>query len=341
MCSENQEFLNSVRKTVRILSEGNTAAGNQTNSNSSWGNDTSNCTSIPGCLLCPGNSGCAKCKPNFSKNGRGVCISCNVPKCQSCAIPDVCDKCNPDDTSLTLSIFADKCLTCDKSSTGPGCFSCSDVNICGQCSNGFQLAIPDAAAAVCVKCQIPNCKKCGVKASTTICKKCDVGYSISPTEDSCVQCLYPCDTCTAGVGPNNCATCSTPFFYKKPNADGSCKKKLVNGCEEVDTADESRCAKCEGGFKLESNSDATKCIWFCPDNCLACTSASSCDTCVMGFVKATNGTCRRCQAKGCAVCSENAIECKTCMRGFYDNKLGECKKCPGFCADCTSSTTCL
>ena len=54
-----------------------------------------------------------------------------------------------------------------------------------------------------------------------------------------------------------------------------------------------------------------------------------------------NGTCNKCQVKGCAECSQDGINCKKCIKGFYDDKMGECKKCPGFCSDCTSNTTCL
>ncbi len=163
LCLEAQDLLNSVNQNNRILAGmmGNQTMGNGTfdygNNTYNETNDTKgNCTTIFGCAFCPGNGteGCTQCQQKFSKNPRGVCISCNVPNCKSCRVPNVCDQCNENDTSLIPSIFGDKCLLCDKSATGPGCQSCLDSNQCGQCSNGFQLDLPEGGAPACLKCQI-------------------------------------------------------------------------------------------------------------------------------------------------------------------------------------------
>ncbi len=103
LCLEAQDLLNSVNQNNRILTSVmiNQTMGNETsNFGNNTGNETNgtkgNCTTILGCALCPGNGtvGCAECQPKFSKNPRGVCISCNVPNCKSCRVPNVCDQCN-------------------------------------------------------------------------------------------------------------------------------------------------------------------------------------------------------------------------------------------------------
>jgi hypothetical protein len=85
---------------------------------------------------------------------------------------------------------------------------------------------------ICLQCKIENCVQCGKgPGADSFCEKCERGYSVSPNGDKCVQCLYPCSTCTAGPGPNNCATCFAPMFFRKANADGSCKKNMISGCK--------------------------------------------------------------------------------------------------------------
>ena len=52
-----------------------------------------------------------------------------------------------------------------------------------------------------------------------------------------------------------------------------------------------------------------------------------------------NGTCSQCQITGCASCTSDGMTCNQCFTGFYPISE-ECRVCPGYCASCTSSTSC-
>lgn len=174
-------------------------------------------------------------------------------------------------------------------------------------------------------------------SAVPICTKCNPGFSVSPQGNSCIQCLFPCDTCMPIVGPNNCATCARPLFFAQANLNGSCIKNPIKGCIAPNQANFSLCAQCAPGFNLAT--DGSKCNWNCPLNCVSCSSNISCSVCTKGFSVNSTNLCGECKSKGCSACSADGNTCNTCVKGFYI--LGsECKACPGFCLDCTSNTTC-
>ena len=221
-----------------------------------------------------------------------------------------------------------------------GCDKCIRDNQCGLCMNGLQLFTNQGTMGVCVTCNIKNCKICGLSAlnsTSTVCTNCAVGYSPNPARDQCVQCLLPCVSCNGNAGPNNCATCDFPAFFPVANTNGTCIKNFIQGCILPNSNNYSLCAVCAPGFNL--NAEGTKCGWNCPLNCIACSNATTCTTCEKGFYVDANQNCSKCNTRGCSTCSSNGATCTNCLRGFYLIGL-ECKACPGFCADCTSNTTC-
>ena len=110
-----------------------------------------------------------------------------------------------------------------------GCLSCNAANLCGLCSNGYQLfAATGAKGGVCIKCTIENCDSCSLDGATVVCKTCSEGYSVN--SGKCVSCQFPCLTCTATKGPNNCATCWSPFYLNHALSNGTCAQILVANC---------------------------------------------------------------------------------------------------------------
>ncbi len=326
-CSSKEE-VNEILAKRRILQTGNQTAGNFTN-----------CT-IPNCRTCAG-SVCGTCATNFQLTSTGQCMSCNVANCLSCSSADVCQNCNT--ANLKPSPNGRACFSCNTQLPNmAGCLQCNGTDTCGLCANGLQLFSISTASSVCINCSISNCLGCGINPNNmtqSICTRCAAGYSISPNGGACLQCLFPCNTCTANVGPNNCATCAIPEFFPTALANGTCLRNMITGCLSPNPSNSSLCGACHPGFILALN--GTRCNWTCIENCNTCNNNATCTNCAVGFFVNGNGTCSVCPMRGCQACSASGSTptCTQCLKGFYA-LAGECKACPGFCLDCSSSTTC-
>lgn len=195
-------------------------------------------------------------------------MSCNIPNCIRCSASNVCAVCTLDANLYRPSPNGGACLTCDLARANMGgCISCNATNSCGLCANGLQL-FNLQNSGMCISCPIQNCESCGILASNLtnpICTKCAIGYSVTPLANMCIQCLFPCDTCKAQAGPNNCATCQLPQFFPQANADGTCIRNLIPGCVAPNTVNSSLCGQCGSGFFLSN--DSARCNWNCPLNC--------------------------------------------------------------------------
>lgn len=185
---------------------------------------------ITGCVTCNQQNVCAGCSSGYTLTQNGFCISCSVANCQKCSSANYCQTCNSvNGTQLTPSPNGGSCFSCNTSRTNMGnCLSCNATDSCGLCQNGYQLYIPQNSTGVCIQCNIPNCQSCGLNGTTVVCLACALGYS--SVGNSCVQCLYPCVTCTANQGPNNCKTCATPFYFLNALSNGSCVLNLIPNC---------------------------------------------------------------------------------------------------------------
>ena len=90
--------------------------------------------------------------------------------------------------------------------------------------------------------------------------------------------------------------------------------------------------------------DNNTCAKGCPNNCLACSSASVCSLCISGYSPNSNGTCLPCLSS-CRECSSQANGvCLSCGSGFYLNTAGSCTVCAAsFCSSCNVNgcNTCL
>jgi hypothetical protein len=98
------------------------------------------------------------------------------------------------------------------------------------------------------------------------------GYNYN--SGNCVQCLYPCLTCNANSSPNNCATCSTPYYFSDALPNGTCLLNLIPNCINVSSTNQSLCSACSTGYVL--NSTSNKCAFSCPNYCKVCNNSTFC-----------------------------------------------------------------
>jgi hypothetical protein len=269
--------------------------------------------SVIGCATCNQANICASCSAGYSLTANGNCLACSVANCATCSAANYCQTCNSlNGVQLSPSPNGGSCFACNAALANMGsCLSCNATNSCGLCQNGYQLYIPVNSTGVCIQCNIANCQSCGLNGTNVICSTCMMGYSA--IGNSCVQCLYPCVTCTANQGPNNCATCSIPYYFATPLASGACVINLIPNCIGYNTANTTICSGCATGYNLTSNA----CVFSCPNNCQTCSSPTVCTKCQAGYFTNTNGTCAQCQVSGCSDCSASVSACSVCVTGFY------------------------
>ncbi len=300
---------------------------------------TSQCVlcNVNNCASCNQANVCASCSSGFTLSTNGVCLMCNIANCNQCSDVNYCQTCNTvNGTQLSPSPNGGSCFACNTMLANmANCISCNGTNSCGQCQNGYQLYIPMNGAGVCIECNIQNCQACMLSGTAVTCLTCAQDYSA--VNGNCIQCQYPCMTCTSNQGPNNCATCSTPYYFMTALSNGSCVVNLIPNCISYNTTNTTQCTGCSSGYTY--NSTTNMCVFTCPANCQACSSPSVCTNCVAGFYTASNNTCSQCQVTGCSSCSNNGATCTACFTGFYVIQ-GECKTCPGYCSSCTSNSTC-
>lgn len=294
--------------------------------------------SITGCGQCNTANVCASCNAGFTLvASTGICLSCSVTNCQTCSAANYCQTCNAvNGTQLYPSPNGNSCFACNTSLPNMGnCLSCNATNSCGLCQNGYQLYIPQNGTGVCIQCNIQNCQTCALNGSSTVCSTCALGYSA--IGNSCVLCQFPCVTCTANQGPNNCASCSTPYYFATPLSSGACVVNLIPNCNAYNASNTTICTGCTTGYQL--NSTANSCVFTCPLNCQSCSSSGVCTQCQNGYFLNTNSTCVQCQVSGCSNCSTGVSVCSGCFTGFY-LKQQECIACPGYCSSCNGNNSC-
>ena len=89
------------------------------------------------------------------------------------------------------------------------------------------------------------------------------------------------------------------------------------------------------------DSGVTQVCTQCSENCIDCTSITSCDECESGLVWFNSlERCVECLL-GCSFCdSDNITICYNCSTGYYMNSDDKCVGCPTGCKDCESDTVC-
>lgn len=226
-------------------------ADNSTNNCVSCISPCKTCSSLSNCLSCNqgfwNGSVCSNSCPNgqFGDTLNFICKTCD-PSCLTCiTTATTCTSC-----SSTLIFYNRQCLsTCPSrfynqsglcASCVPPCYTCSSATSCLSCSYNYLLnstclsACPvgyykDEATLTCLAC-LPSCYTCASASSCTSClsgclysgsclSSCPSLQFFRQTSSngsfcSCVQCIYPCSTCTS---ESVCLTCLEGYYY-----NGSC-----------------------------------------------------------------------------------------------------------------------
>ncbi|KAH0573109.1 Cysteine-rich membrane protein 2 [Spironucleus salmonicida] len=180
---------------------------------------------------------------------------------------------------------------------------------------------------------IDNCQQC----TGNKCSKC-VSFTFLQN-DQCLDCPFGCDNCAS---TDSCTTCSEGFEKNPQTSLCEFPCKIQDDCMFI-----------QGSF---CDLDTSKCQ-FCMENCLFCSSPTTCDLCdLFGFVTTLEGQCTeeceniqngyycengvskscsesltsecKCgEASNCASCDETGEKCKTCLPHMKFNQRGECGEC--------------
>ncbi len=294
---------------------------------------------------CPGGSsnvypsadGRCACDPSQYLSADGsACVDCPA-NCELCGAGGRCDQCGtgfrPNADGLCVA-FATTC-------TGANYAANPDDDGRCVCAEGF-IADPVSGA-----CKLPGEVTCpaGTTAANGVCG-CGAG-KYRTAAGTCGTCPAGCTACDSDGGWGvTCSTCTAgdPKAQVPPHLffDGRCVARCPVGAER--TADGTACA-CKPAHFLDGGA-CKRCL----DGCLACDSASVCETCATGFSR-LNGLCvptAELPANAVATGGDYAcppasnfdpvdLTCETCAsgEGFADGACVPTTECPDgncFCA---------
>jgi proprotein convertase subtilisin/kexin type 5 len=170
----------------------------------------------------------------------------------------------------------------------------------------------------------------------------------------CVDCVYPCSTCSSITTCSSCAYSSTnqTYYY-----NGSCQSSCPSGTY---------------------GDDVTLVCKTCVFPCQNCLNTRQCTSCISGYLNSQTNTCEICSSKyyadqttkTCVLCTQalpfcsqcqSSTICKVCQAGYYlmgtlcisqndclstggyylNLAQQKCSPCVLPCANCTNSNTCL
>lgn len=192
------------------------------------------------------------------------------------------------------------------------CAVCNTANtsLCAKCQLGYSLS-PGNTTCSLNPCLIANCDKCNVNG--TVCLKCTDPYStFNPAASSCTQVcpLSNCDKCLAGS--SSCLVCNNGYSLYSIN--NKCITTPIPNCLTVYDFKkvEYLCTLCAAGYK--PSSDQTLCIpQTCSSitDCVSCPTLPTCSQCRDGY-SFTNGSCKAnaCSVTNCLYCGSTGY----CMR---------------------------
>lgn len=327
------------------------------------------------------NNTICNCITGFFRNA-STCEACPV-RCGSCSNANVCITCSDNttrafnDSCNCITGFFDAgvsvcsacpslCRTCSSATTCTSCFTDRNRTLNnGQCvcATGFYQVVNADGSLTCSPCA-PTCSSCSLLP--TSCTNCDAsanrilgydnlgnqvcnclpGYSANSNGD-CVQsnCVADpfCSTCLSILSQSTCIRCIAATF-------------------RVLVMPQQKCL-CQTGF-FEQNGICTP----CSPGCANCSSATTCQQCVVSATNNNNGSCS-CPSgyffatspiRFCRQCPNYTLTCLsstqalTCVTGFtlsngvcvcssgnFINNLGQCVSCVTGCSSCNSSITCL
>lgn len=239
------------------------------------------------------------------------------------------------------------------------------ASTCETCSNTpdengeytYCLTCPESytyAAGKCLDCTDPNAVSCRT-TNSSVSTECKPGYNLE--DDVCKACSDFCLKCgVTKSGSCDTGGCMNGFFQSK--GFSSCVK-CFSGCLTCST-DPNICINC-GDYKYLLNNQC----YSCAANCITCTSAITCQTCVTGYGVASDGSCKSLTVNNCVAydanftctkCDFNYIlgnnlctlnqtcnatkTCTSCRSGYYISS-GQCLVCPTLsnCDTCDSTNS--
>lgn len=288
--------------------------------------------SAPQCFKC--HYSCANCSGDAA-----ICLSCKSAEWTKVGNQCVCNKVLKFVyyANLTVEGFCvdQKCTTID-----PQCVECNIIALTGQ----------------------NVCKRCNEAANWTLASNnisciCRSGFFLN-ADGECSACGAGCQTCTSAAACSNCAfgavrtgpgTCVCPPGTYLSSAFGPLQCLSCDpNCAECQIAS-NICTRCINGFSTINNacvcppnrfsSDGINCV-SCGVGCSRCTSATTCGSCVTGYIP-SNGICMLSCPAGtynggdqCFQCSSDCrncnsdLDCRSCNTGFYLFLGGCVSSCP-------------
>lgn len=262
----------------------------------------------------------------------GTCVACTSPCAQCSVLSTTCTLCNSG-YSLSSSTCVTSCPSGYESLNGVCTILCSD-----SCTSANLL---DTV--------------CQTQCNTTPCNK-DNGYCVTATVcdtyqyqdgSSCIDCTYPCNTCTSGTYCLSCKvstiTLKQLYFYSGACYDTCPTGTYLSGI--VCLACTSPCASC--------STNATYCNTC--TNSLKLYNGACVVSCPVGTTLEVSNICYDC-SNICATCSGNINTCTSCPSGTVlsqgtcvttcpagqtttTTSAGACVSCSSTCETCLGATT--
>lgn len=243
-----------------------------------------------------------------------VCVKC-PENCVNC-IENICTECDENFSLTESKDCVTKCHTdqfinskhiCTNCSLG--CASCSNLEKCSQCKNGYVLNL--------------NSSSCE--------KECAKGQYWIKSNDTCSNCMIDCEECKFYSW--NCSKCKTSFFFLNFDIAGICIDCPSN-CEICNSTTKcqkckdpyvitqfSNCSlKCDESYFVETTKDGHICT-HCSENCISCLDSTQCEQCAENYI--LNQI-----TKTCIKCSNNNANCLGCNSNEYQYNNSCVNECP-------------
>ncbi|EMD48325.1 serine/threonine kinase, putative [Entamoeba histolytica HM-3:IMSS] len=300
---------------------------------------------------------------------QGRCVQCKYNYYLNNQNPPICSKC--DSTCSECSITSTHCLSCSSRLVMPDITTgtcdilspcISGTTFCNQCLNGYYLL-----NSKCHKCSLPHCIKCYygtnneicsqcdeesvlingscnlitdahcsfVQKETSLCKRCEVGYSFGMKTES-NKCIYS-DSCKYSIN-GNCLLCKSEYkLTKNNNRKWVCLNKTMD--THCSISSPYGCLRCMTGYYLKDGICSS-----CDNNCRRCINNSKqCVDCEFGMK--VNDSTSKCyslgdSSLGCLYYLHNSYGCAICKNGYFVSNL-TCFHCYKGCKICTNEDSCI
>lgn len=207
------------------------------------------------------------------------------------------------------------------------CFTCR--NILNPTSNSFSYCLncydgQGLKGSICVNCEDPNARTCSTN-NASFSFTCATGYTA--VSGTCTACGSSCLKCNNnGAGQCDSGSCISGFFQARGST--TCVSCFA-GCTTCDRTNPNNCLDC-GSNRFSNNGKCEA----CSSNCISCSSATKCTSCVGGYVVANDGSCKLPPGPPC-VAYDGSLTCTQCSGSFVLTN-GNCV----FSSDCNATATC-